>query len=66
MWNTADIHLKLGGVGQLIYRRLFRYTAWLFYGIARGCHFFKLRYNPQQKRMEETQYNHMISKIVVA
>ncbi|XP_032585139.1 uncharacterized protein CG1339 [Drosophila mojavensis] len=65
MWNTEDINLLSGGFAQSIYRRFFQCTAWLLYGIARVCHFLKLRYNAEHMRMEEIQYHHMISKIVV-
>ncbi|XP_064554130.1 gustatory receptor-like 43a [Drosophila montana] len=65
MWNSQDIRLLRGGLAQAVYRRFFQCSAWLLYGIARGCHFFKLRYNKQHKRMEEMQYHRIISKLVV-
>ncbi|XP_023175050.2 uncharacterized protein CG1339-like [Drosophila hydei] len=65
MWNTEDIQLLRGGLAQSIYRRFFQCTAWLLYGIARGCHFFKLHYNAEYNQMEEMQYHHITTKLVV-
>ncbi|EDW02994.1 GH10736 [Drosophila grimshawi] len=65
MWNTEDIRLLRGGLAQQIYRHFFQCNAWLLYGIARCCHFFKLRYNLQYKRLEQTQYHPIASKLIV-
>ncbi|XP_060666940.1 uncharacterized protein CG1339 [Drosophila nasuta] len=65
MWNTADISLLRSGPSQAVYRWIFQLSFLIIYWISKCCHFFKLRYNPQTHRVEETQYHKIISKLIV-
>lgn len=51
---------------QTGHRLFFKGTAWMIYGIACGCHFFRLKYDEKTNQVEETRYNRVLSKIVVA
>lgn len=65
MWSTQDIRLLRQAPAQAVYRRGFRYCGWLLYGIARICHFLKLRYNSKAKKLETMHYHPIVYKISV-
>ncbi|KAM8715324.1 hypothetical protein ACLKA7_002389 [Drosophila subpalustris] len=66
MWNREDIRLLRSGPGNAIYRRVFLYSSYLLYWIAKCCHFVKLRYNLETHRLEHSNYNIIITKLVLA
>ncbi|XP_034474217.1 uncharacterized protein CG1339 [Drosophila innubila] len=65
MWNTEDIRLLRSGPSNEVYKRIFLYSSWLLYWIARCCNFLKLRYNSHSRRLEHTQYNIIITKLIL-
>lgn len=50
---------------QSVYRHAFRCSGWLLYGIARICHFLKLRYNTSKRELEPMHYHPIMYKISV-
>lgn len=65
MWSTQDIRLLRQTPAQAVYRYGFRCFAWLLYGIARICHFLKLRYNTSKRELEPMHYHPIVYKISV-
>ncbi|XP_016989699.1 uncharacterized protein CG1339 [Drosophila rhopaloa] len=66
MWNKDDFRWHRTNRIQIVHRLFFKGSALTIYGIACGCHFFKLQYNERTNQMEETRYHRIWSKIVVA
>ncbi|KAI8037308.1 hypothetical protein M5D96_010059, partial [Drosophila gunungcola] len=65
MWNNDDFRLR-GYPNQIVHQWLFKGSALTLYGIACGCHFFKLHYNGRSNQLEEARYHRTWSKIVIA
>ncbi|XP_017033646.1 gustatory receptor-like 43a [Drosophila kikkawai] len=66
MRSNKYVHRPREGYSEVAHRLFFKASAWAIYGIASGCHFFKLKYTKETNQVEETEYNPALSKIVVA
>ncbi|XP_017152205.1 uncharacterized protein CG1339 [Drosophila miranda] len=65
MWHKVEYQRQRKRPTHVGYRIFLQSTAWLLYGIAYGCNFFRAKWNPCAGRLEERQYNRIVYKLII-